>query len=276
MKILVTGANGYIGRHVVPCLLDYGHEVIACDINIEGVDPRATSVSMNLFEHTYNNIFERLHCPDACIHFAWRNGFVHNSTTHMGDLSSHYMFMTSLMEQGLKQIVVMGSMHEVGYWEGMIKENTPCNPLSQYAIAKDALKRSLQLYCKTNNIVFQWLRGYYIVGDDKHNHSIFAKIIEAEEQGKATFPFTSGKIKYDFIDVNELACQITAVASQQTVTGIIDCCSGNPVSLGEKVESFIKENGFKIRLDYGAFPDRPYDSPIIYGDTSKIKSIIER
>ena len=56
--------------------------------------------------------------------------------------------------------------------------------------------------------------------------------------------------------------------------GIINCCSGNPISLAEAVENFINQNGFNIKLNYGAFPDRPYDSPCIYGDNSKIQIIL--
>ena len=274
MKVLVTGANGYIGRHVVKALLDKGADVIACDIVTNDIDERAERKTLNLFELPQGNVFELLGCPDVCLHMAWRNGFVHNAPTHMGDLSAHYNFLTRLIDGGLKHLAVMGTMHEVGYWEGAIDENTPCNPISMYGIAKDSLRRSMILYCQQNDCILQWLRCYYILGDDTRNHSIFAKICQAESEGKEKFPFNSGKIKYDFIEVSELADQLSAAVMQNKINGIINCCSGNPVTLGERVESFIKEHGFKIKLDYGVFPDRPYDSPIIYGDNKKIKEII--
>ena len=274
MKILVTGADGYIGRHIVNNLLDLGHEVIAVDIHTDHINDKAEKKKLNLFTADLTNVYTSLGSPDVCLHMAWRDGFVHNSVNHIGDLSSHYKFLVALMEQGLKHLAVMGTMHEVGYWEGKIDENTPCNPISMYGIAKDALRRSMIAYCKSNSILLQWLRGFYILGDDKKNHSIFSKLLQADEQGQELFPFTTGKTKYDFINVDELVEQISKAVTQTDVTGIINCCSGNPMTLAERVENFIKDHKLKIRLNYGVFPDRPYDSPIIFGDDKKIKQIM--
>lgn len=273
MKVLVTGANGYIGGHVVKQLLDNGNEVVACDIRFDNVDPRATQCNVNIFGDT-EGIYERLGKPDVCLHLAWRDGFVHNSKRHMEDLSGHFHFLTSMIEQGLKHVAAMGTMHEVGYWEGAIDENTPCNPMSLYGIAKDSLRRALLLYGKQHECIVQWLRGYYITGDDAKSHSIFGKILAAEQEGKKLFPFTTGKNKYDFSSVQELAEMIAKAVTQTKVTGIINCCSGEPMSLADRVEKFIKDNHLSIRLDYGKFPDRPYDSPVVYGDATKIKEIM--
>ena len=97
---------------------------------------------------------------------------------------------------------------------------------------------------------------------------------EAEERGQELFPFTTGKNKFDFIKVEDLARQIAAVASQREVTGIINCCSGVAIPLAEEAERFIRENNMKIRLDYGKFPDRADASPEVWGDPAKINKIM--
>ena len=273
-KILVTGAGGYIGRHVVQKLCDMGMRVIAADLRTDGIDPRAQIADCDIFSGAAD-IFERLGSPDICLHMAWKDGFVHNSPAHMECLSAHFTFIRNMLDGGLSHLAVMGTMHEVGYHEGVIDENTPCSPISQYGIAKNALRQSVFLLAKDKPVCLQWLRAYYIYGDDKRNNSIFSKIVLAEEAGQAEFPFTTGKNLYDFISVEELAEQIAACVAQTEVSGIINCCTGKPVSLSEKVEGFIKENGFKIKLKYGAFPDRPYDSPGVWGDAGKITEIMK-
>lgn len=275
MKVLITGAAGYIGRHVVEYVLNKGHEVIAADVRFDGVDERALHCSEPIFSGD-EQIFEKVGKPDACIHLAWRNGFVHNATTHMDDLSNHVTFCRNMMRGGLKSLAVMGTMHEVGYWEGAIDENTPCNPLSQYGIAKNALRQSLILESKGSECKLKWLRAYYITGDDLRGNSVFAKITQAALDGKKEFPFTSGKNQYDFVDVNELARMIAEASLQNSINGIINVCTGKPMTLAQRVEAFIQEHSFDIKLNYGAFPDRPYDSPGVWGDATRINEILKK
>lgn len=272
--ILVTGAGGYVGRHVVAALLDRGARVTAVVRHFRAyrIDERATVVEADLLDpHTDLDalIADR---PDAVVHLAWEAGFAHNSPVHMLRLSDHFRVLTHFAHAGITRLAILGTMHEIGRHEGAITAETPTAPASLYGIAKDALRRAVLAHLGDTTI--QWLRAYYIYGDDRNNQSIFTKLLEAAEQGKRTFPFTSGTNEFDFIHVDELGRQIAAVAMQDDVAGVINVCSGEPVPLGTQVERFITDHGLDIELEYGAFPDRPYDSKVVYGDATAIRALM--
>jgi nucleoside-diphosphate-sugar epimerase len=276
MRVLVTGASGYLGPHVVTALVKNGHDVIAVSRRKhsikfpDGVVAKVADVLSPGFAISELNAG----IPDALVHLAWQDGFVHNSPSHLNLLSAHYTFLLGATKQ-VSRVTVLGTMHEVGYWEGPIEADTPTNPISLYGIAKDALRRALQASLPATTSL-RWIRAYYITGDDLKSNSVFGKILLAVSRKEKSFPFTSGKSLYDFIDVDDLAKQISSVSTTDDFEGVINCCSGIPESLASRVERFIAENKLPISLEYGAFPDREYDSPGVWGEGKDIKDLMNR
>ncbi len=274
MKILVTGANGYLGSGIVTRLLDDGCSVVATDFNIDNCDKRAERVACDLF--SVENPNEYFGKPDAVLHLAWRDGFVHNSEAHLSDLALHHKFLEEIFASGVIKVAVMGSMHEAGYVEGCVDENTPCNPMTLYGIAKNALRCDAFRLARKYNKKCVWLRGFYIVGNTESGSSVFSKIYGAAKEGRTNFPFTLGQNKYDFIDYSDFCLQVATVMELDGAEGIINICSGRSEKLADRAERFIKDNNLNIKLDYGAYPDRPYDSSAIWGDSSAIDKLLQK
>ncbi|MDQ1122969.1 NAD-dependent epimerase/dehydratase family protein [Microbacterium trichothecenolyticum] len=276
--VVVTGAGGYVGRHVIRAVSELGYAPVAVVRQRRGgdFDDAVRVVEADVLDPAFE--ISSIAPTDriaAVIHLAWQDGFVHNAPSHLERLSDHYRFLTGLVAAGVTRVAALGSMHEIGYWEGAVTADTPTNPITLYGIAKDALRRSAMLSIG-ERAQFVWLRAYYILGDDRRNRSIFAKILEATDRGETAFPFTTGRTLYDFIDVGELGRQIAVAATADGFTGIVNVASGEPESLASRVERFIAENGLDIALRYGAFPDRPYDSPGIWADATAIADLMAR
>lgn len=275
----MTGAGGYVGTHVVATLISLGHDVIPI---VRSASLRSSSTPLNEFvadvlseEFSIDQIPGGL--PEALIHLAWQNGFVHDSTSHITMLSDHVKFLLKSAELGVKKLTVLGSVHEIGFWEGEVNADTLCNPLSLYGLAKDTLRKTL-FKATPESCSLRWARAFYITGDDARNSSVFARVLQLANAGEKVMPFTQGENEYDFIDIDELAVQIAALATCELSSTkiIVNCCSGYPQTIGSKVEEFITKNDLDIRLVYGAYPSRPYDSPRIWGETATINEILKR
>lgn len=251
------------------------HQIIAVDFSNRNIDSKINFIKMDLLANALKEtLFEDLGRPDVCLHLAWQDGFNHNAESHIDNLASHYHFLKNLIEHGCRHIAVAGSFREYGAHNGLARECDPVVADNYYAWAKTSLYNLLKIFTAGKDICLQWLRFFTPYGDDEHNNSILTKILKWEKEGKTSFPFTEGKEQYDYIHIDVLAEQIVRIILQEKISGIINCCSGKPTSLKDMVESFIQEHRLKIRPKYGAFPSRPYDADVIYGDTTKIKQIM--
>jgi dTDP-6-deoxy-L-talose 4-dehydrogenase (NAD+) len=265
-KILVTGANGYIGRNLLDYLSVLNLNVIAVSRKFDKVLPNIKYIEQDIFSIENPYIF--FGKPDVCIHLAWSNGFNHNSESHIYQLPLHFKFINNLISNDILKINIIGTMHEIGTFEGKIDNFTISQPSNNYGIAKDSLRKFVFALNPAN---LNWLRLFYIYGKDSNNPSVFGKLLTANKEGKEYFPINSGKNKYDFIYIDDLVKQITIASLQTSILGIINCCSGIPIALDKMLLKYIKINNLDIKLDYNKFPDKISDSKIIYGDNEIIK-----
>lgn len=268
MHIIVTGANGFIGRRCIEKLLDHGHQVTAILHPSDVPHPLLTEckiVKLDLFNLSLDEIESVFSSADALLHLAWQAGFNHFDPCHIKNVLMHYDFIEKVVKSGVKKISVAGTMHEIGYHVGAVNALTPCNPLNPYGVAKNFLRQALFVLAKSEDFDLQWLRFYYITGDDEFNNSIFTKILKADAKGEKTFPLNSGEMLYDFIDIQELA-EIIVLKIESECSGIFNCSSGKPISLRTAVERFISDENLSIRPVYNVFPSREYDSVAIWGE----------
>ena len=165
LKIAVTGASGFIGRHVLAELSKHGVEVLAVTrdaTRLSDLNTAARIVEMDI-SNPPQNCFERLGKPDALIHLAWDGLPNYKSLHHFEtELPRQYHFLKSMIEAGLPSLLVTGTCFEYGMQPGLLSEDIPARPNNPYGYAKDALRKQLEFLKSIRHFNLTWAQLAYI------------------------------------------------------------------------------------------------------------------
>lgn len=276
MKIAVTGATGFIGRHVLDALSGRGHDIVAAARHVPSAplpdDVRFVPFDMMAGEDPVA-VFGR---PDLLIHLAWPGLPNYKSLFHFEDnLPASYRLIKAVVGNGTGRVLVTGTCFEYGMQQGCLSEDgTPAAPANPYALAKDALRGFLHCLAQVQPFTLQWLRLFYMYGEGQNPKSLLAQLDTAIERGDATFDMSGGEQIRDYLSVGEVARRIRAVAEDPACTGIVNCCSGRPVTVRQLVADRIAERGSPIKMNLGRYPYPDYEPMEFWGDAHKIDGIL--
>jgi nucleoside-diphosphate-sugar epimerase len=280
MKILVTGATGFIGNYVITELLKKNIEVIASSTNIEKAKTfdwysNVSFIPFNLKEfNSSTNYFEYFNCPDTLIHLAWEGLPNYKDSFHIEEnLPRHFNFLENLITNGLKDINITGTCFEYGMKEGCLTEDMECNPTNAYAIAKNELRIALEKFQKGFNFDFKWIRLFYMYGKGQSANSLFSQLDKALENNDAVFNMSGGEQERDYLKVEQVANYIVAISLQREFRGVINCCSGIPIKIKDFVAAYLNVKNKKIALDLSFYPYTDYEPMRFWGDRNKLNRI---
>jgi dTDP-6-deoxy-L-talose 4-dehydrogenase (NAD+) len=280
MKILVTGATGFIGNYVVGELLKNNCQVIATSLQEEKAKVAAwfsqvKYIPFNLQDFNDNtNYFAFFGEPEAMIHLAWEGLPNYKETFHTEiNLPRHLAFLTNLVRNGLSNLSVTGTCFEYGMKEGCLSEDMVCEPANPYAIAKNVLRIQLEGLQSRLSFNFKWIRLFYMYGQGQSVKSLISQLEMALEHNEPQFNMSGGEQVRDFLPVEEVGANIVSIALQNKVQGIINCCSGKPVTVRSFVEDYLKAKNKSISLNLGYYPYTDYEPMKFWGDTTKLKLI---
>jgi nucleoside-diphosphate-sugar epimerase len=280
MKILVTGATGFIGNYVVQELLKNNCGVIATSLNEEkakaaGWFSQVTYIPFNLKEFDNStNYYTFFGEPDAMIHLAWEGLPNYKDAFHVEEnLPRHLAFLTNLINNGLTSLAVTGTCFEYGMKEGCLNEEMHCEPANPYAIAKNELRIQLEQLKANKSFNFKWIRLFYMYGQGQSVKSLISQLETALDNNEPVFNMSGGEQVRDFLPVEKVATNIVTIALQNNVQGIINCCSGKPVTVKTFVEDYLKARNKSIKLNLGFYPYTDYEPMKFWGDNSKLKLI---
>ena len=279
MKVLVTGATGFIGRHVVPQLLERGHSVVAV------ARDAAKASGFSWFEHVRFvacDIHSRLESPwtlfdrpDAAIHLAWPGLPNYKALFHFTEnLPADYRFLSSLVEGGLARLLVTGTCFEYGMQNGCLAEDDPAQPSNPYGIAKDTLRKFLQSLQRERPFALQWARLFYLYGPGQNSSSLLSQLDRAIDSGEPVFDMSIGEQLRDYLPVETLASYLVGLLQCDHCEGIVNVCSGTPISVRRLAETHVARRDANIRLNFGHFPIPDYEPMAFWGDARKLEAAI--
>ncbi len=282
MKILVTGATGFLGNEIINESLKNNFEVIASSRN----EAKAKSFDwydsvtyipfdLNEAQTTTADLFHYFLSPDKLIHLSWEGLPNYNEPFHFErNLFSNYHFLKNIISNGMKDVTITGTCFEYGMQNGCLKESMPADPKNPYAIAKDTLRRMLESMNKGNTFHLKWIRLFYMYGKGQSDKSLFTQMEKAVGNKDTEFKMSGGEQVRDFLPLKEMVGNIIKIALKDSNVGIVNCCSGKPQKVKDFVTDYFQSKGKDMKLILGHYPYPDYEPMEFWGDTNKLNSII--
>jgi dTDP-6-deoxy-L-talose 4-dehydrogenase (NAD+) len=281
MKVLVTGATGFIGNYVIEELIKQHVDIVATSTNEERAKQQTwfenvkyISFDFANFDST-TNYFLYFNEPDVLIHLAWEGLPNYASSFHTEEnLPRHKALLENLIQHGVRDVTVTGTCLEYGIQQGCLSEDLPAQPSNSYAIAKDKLRIFIEALQQQYNFSFKWVRLFYMYGQGQNPKSLLSQLDKALQNGDEVFNMSGGEQMRDYLPVETVAEYIMKIALQKNVGGIINCCSGKPVTIKGFVEQYLRKAGKSIKLKLGYYPYTDYEPMHFWGSIKKLNKAL--
>lgn len=274
MRIVVTGAQGFIGRQVLAALHDSGDDVIAISRRPPKADAKALWIAANLLDQREAVRAMREARADRLIHLAWTvdHGKFWTDPANMDWTAASLMLVRAACEAGIRHATMAGTCFEYDWPpNGDCHEHqTPTAPHTFYDIAKDACRRLLAAYARQSGFGFAWARLFHIYGEAEHPARLVASVARALVAGE-TARCSRGLALRDWMDVRDAGAAIAAVCLAG-LEGPVNIASGESATVANLAQRLGDIAGHPDLVAIGALPDRP-EPPRITADVSRLTGI---
>jgi len=276
VHILVTGATGFIGRHLMQLLMNKGHQVsvvVRNPFHTEAMPwlEKARIFTCDLYQPV-DHPFEQFGNPDAVIHLAWAGLPHYKEQFHLSEnLPANRNFLQAMIEGGLRHLIVSGTCYEYGMQSGCLSEDMTAQPVNSYGQAKNALRKSLQDLQQMHNFTLQWCRLFYMHGEGQNPHSLLAQLDSHIDSGAYAFNMSGGEQLRDYLPVEEVARRLLVLLDHPQCNGIVNVCSENPITVLSLVQQHLSKKKAKINLNIGYYPYPEQEPMAFWGDGRKYR-----
>ena len=274
-KIIITGANGFIGYKTISFLKIRGYEIHALTSrnNYSVLEDGVNWHKINLFdsislEKTISDIK-----PSHMLHFAWttKPGEYQSSEENLYWVKCSIDLLHLFHKNGGKRFVLAGTCAQYDLDYGYLTENkTPSNPSSLYGVCKCSFENIAVKFCKDNNLSFASGRVFFVYGDREKEERLVPYIINGLLKNQIVRCSQSNLIR-DYMYIEDVANAFVCVLDSET-QGVVNIGSGNPLKL-EDLVMIIGESLNKNSLIILGELNESYNEPnIIVANNSKLRN----
>ena len=237
MRILITGAIGFVGRHVVKALQPHAHKLVLFDKNIDGalhlknLDTVFLKGDLGNLDAAKTSI--QKFNPEVCIHLAWEGIPDYSESISKSNLDNSINFLDFIAkETDCRKIIISGSCFEYGKTKGACKESDNVQTTSFFAWAKQSIYNYVSFLCEQSAIDLIWFRIFYVYGPGQRSGSLIPAIIN--KFNKAEYPdIMKPHNKNDFVYVGDVAKAFQIATINKIPSGIYNLGSGISTSVYE-------------------------------------------
>jgi len=285
LRVLVTGATGFIGGHLVPQLVERGHEVYSLERYVTGryvlgQRREVKTVFGDLKE--YFAIRRVIHVvkPDVVIHLAAISPVAYSYDHPREVIETNLSGTVNLAESCLrevphfKQFLFASTSETYGNGPSPKIEETPQNPNSPYAVSKLACEKYLLYMRDAYRFPVTILRNFNTYGRKDNTHFVVERTILQMLQEK-TIRLGGPTPVRDFLYVDDhVYSYLTCLNKQEAKGDVFNFCTGRGVSIKQLVELIGELTDFKGEIVWHTIPARPLDILELVGDYSKAKRLL--
>jgi len=272
MKILVTGASGYLGRYVLAALQGQGHEVHAVSTQAQVSQVGVSWEQGDLLKAGQaGRLMERVK-PEALIHLAWyaKHGSFWTARENLtwADATAH--LIEAFHRSDGRRLVSAGTCAEYDWSQGYcVEDRTTTSPHTLYGKCKDATRQFTQAYCEVNGLSYAWGRVFFPYGPGESPARLLPSVLQALQQGEPV-RCSHGRQFRDFLHASDVAAALVHLAVGTDVSGVFNISSGQPVRLGTVVELCASHFQRPAPIQFGAISVPADDPPMLVGSADKL------
>ena len=234
-RVLITGASGFIGTHLLKELVRLKYEVLAISRSPRTDQSQSSVVWLKADlsqPSTYKAMIEDF-TPEVIIHLAWQDIPDFSFTKSMTNLQQSLEFLSFVSDLGsCKKILVSGSCWEINRTQGEYPDIHHIKPINHFTWAKNSLCSWLEMKCSNLDIQFAWFRIFFVYGPKQRDSSLIPSILTNLREGRLP-PIKTPYDSNDYIFINDVVDAFTGAVFGDFISGIYNLGSGKSSSVLE-------------------------------------------